>query len=508
MGYHGLACVSPHRCKSRTLRSPESLVLGYTLYLCIMSRVPRPFPLVVPNELLTGSTQSHSRATSLSSITSTTGLLTKNNAVPPILPTTRPTSPASIQSYHSFRSTSSRTVPKRLFVVNAAPGDTLARMRREQEEHREAAYGAMAGPDRRPRVLQSRFSGSTIASTHSLDAPPPRIFSTAQSFVRAALSRQPSARIATPVVPVVPERREQEPAPPRIPPRPLRPLLLSQNPFMEPLSRHGTPETALSSQSFASAPANLNWGHVAAYNPFDVPQTYGPYLTPHRSTVSAGIPPQLQPGLRSTGSISSSDSMSANLSAIPIPNTSIPPHMIAPHVSYTGAPLVPPRLHTATPGSASIHSMVPSLHGTDEYGQPITVISRAPERSYSGAGTAAPPQVAQQAHIRAGSDPIQWRPYSAGPRVYAYDDVELPNPYNRGAEIRRYGSVPHVRSGSYGGLGYAYGVPPVPYGGAGYYMTEYVGQGAGGPARGIARGFAGTSGSGWREVVIRAAATS
>ncbi|RDX50056.1 hypothetical protein OH76DRAFT_1482551 [Lentinus brumalis] len=465
-----------------TAWSITGLILGYTIYLCIMSRVHRPFPLITPNDLITGSTPSVSRSPSMSSVNSRTGLLARDT-------NGRSSGPASIRSAHS--PASGRTVPKRMFTaINGAashPEDAHGRVRREQQIRRGQSYGAMGSPQHpRPSVgpiLQSRFSGSTIASTRSFDSPPPRAVSPVQSSVMSTLSRQSSAATT-----VTPQRQPQN-----VFRAPHRPLLLNPNPFMDPLSRHGTPETALSGVSYSSAPGNLNLGHMAAYSPFAQPYAYSGYLGPYSASTSAGVPPQLQPGARPDVT------HLADPFADPHPHarsaSSSPQYMtsMGPHISYAASPVgPPPRMHNATPSNASIHSMAPSLHFTNEHGHPI------PGAAAHGQGQGSM-HLPASAHMRMASDPV-WRPYSAGARLSGpYDDVELPNPYNRGAEIRRYGSVPHVRSGSYGAPaygGYGYGNGYVTYAPVGYMGQDMRsgGRGAANDAR-------------WREVVMRAAAT-
>ena len=108
--------------------------------------------------------------------------------------------------------------------------------------------------------------------------------------------------------------------------------------------------------------------------------------------------------------------------------------------------------------------------------------------------------------MRMASDPL-WRPYSAGARLGPYDNVELPNPYNRGAEIRRYGSVPHIRSGNESG---GYGYAGLGYGGYGLGYAMGFGYGAWGREGGVvpmAAGKAAGNDPRWREMVMRAAAT-
>lgn len=107
--------------------------------------------------------------------------------------------------------------------------------------------------------------------------------------------------------------------------------------------------------------------------------------------------------------------------------------------------------------------MSPSIHfnhanASPTSGHPAALTPSHPANMHAGAGAARLPEAA---HLRSASDDPLFRPYSAGPRVGrrgagAYDDLALPNPYAAGAEIRRYGSVPHMRSAGYG---YEYRAP-------------------------------------------------
>ncbi|KAH9857014.1 hypothetical protein C2E23DRAFT_934271 [Lenzites betulinus] len=400
--------------------SITGLLLGYTVYLCIMSRVPHPAPLVTLNDLL--DTPPVSRATSVVSAHSATRLLSQSAQST----LARPASPASMYSQESTRP---RTVPKRLFVANSTPrSSTQTTVSRTEELQRAPSYGATGTETREiePSILHSRFSTSTMGSTHSVAPALPRSLFSLRVPHSEHLFRRPSA----PAAPSVP-RPPVEKMPQRIPPRP---LLL--NPFSDPLSRHGTPETAFSGYSYTSAPANMNVGGYAVPPPFpgpygQGPAAYGSYLSPYAS-------PSLYSAPQFDRSSTPQTIYTVTGPAQVLPG---PPGYayLAPYaVHYAGAPT---RTHAATPSASSIHSMSPSIHFHPTGPAPAHPASLTP--AHPANETRAPPAV----HLRSASDPVV-RTYSADPRVGGRGDgdVMLPNPYAAGAEIRRYGSVPHVRS--------------------------------------------------------------
>ncbi|KAI0375042.1 hypothetical protein BV20DRAFT_1041206 [Pilatotrama ljubarskyi] len=460
--------------------SITGLLLGYTVYLCIMSRVPRPFPLVTPNDLL--STPPVSRAPSMTSVHSATRLLSRTYST---APGGRAASPAS--SVYSQDSARAKTIPKRLFVANSGTADSFSQASRVDEAGQVRTYGAIdtnaSRGDPGPSPLYSRFSTSTIGSTYSAvlatePSPPKRLFS-----LRASrpdfLARRPSAPAPAPPRP----QRLREKAPPR-------PLLLNPNPFgTDPLSRHGTPETALSGLSFVPAPENLDRGRMA---PAFVGSTN--YLTPYGLAPYPPLPLQLQRGQFDRS-----------------PSPQVYTYAPAQYMYYSDVPVsTPDHTRAHTPGSSSIHSMSPSIHFTpaDAPGHPAALTPGAtpPSRPYLNSdanGSAQWTRLPPTAHLRSTSDPL-FRPHTADPNTpasRAYDDVMLPNPYAAGAEIRRYGSVPHVRAAP--GLGVA--------GGNGskdeqvHYTAGWTGHGARVQEKGIARGMMAAGDPRWREAVMKAA---
>ncbi|OBZ75979.1 hypothetical protein A0H81_04157 [Grifola frondosa] len=365
------------------------LLLGYTIYLCIMSRVPRPAPLFIPNLLLSTSTPDSQKGI-------------------------RPESPASEYSQESFPRP--KTIPKRLFLVNGMTSSSDVSSRMSQESHLGYAYGAVGPSGHHSQVpsVRSRLSSSTIISMRSASS---RATVRPQLPPMGQVSRQNS-------VEQTPQPYIEAHAPPR--------LLVT--PFTEPLSRHGTPETAFSALSFSSAPGNLYAGQMAQFNRVRSPP--GPSMTPMNPTRYIDY-------LTPYGNVPSSHAQPSHPEAFPVRtgspymySYSTPPVSVVyapayrgPFVTYTGVPVgMPPRLNT--PDAHSIHSLAPSLH-FEAHAEPR-----------------APPAV----HVRTTSDPV-WRPYTASPHLPALD-APLPNPH---AEIRRSGSVP---GGSFGPRGDRLGVPP------------------------------------------------
>ncbi|KAI0780783.1 hypothetical protein BD413DRAFT_500132 [Trametes elegans] len=466
--------------------SITGLLVGYTIYLCII-RIP-----------------------SMSSINSATHLLHRVDTQR----SPRPASPASVYSQESMHS---RTAPRRLFVVNR---DSLAqpfsstRGSIAEPLRRNASYGATNAQDRTPAssVLPSRFSTSTIASIEHVDpAPPKRMFSL-RSTRSSHLLRQPSApavpalpaSIPIPVPAPVPAPVPRKPAQ-RQPPRRVQPppLSLSPKPFTERLSQHGTLETAPARVSSISAPANPNLVRGTPY----MQGSYGTHRMPHAH--SAGIPSQPRP------------SMQYNRSASPQMQMYAGPQVFAgypaPYVTYGGqlvrSPSATPSVSSMT--SMSIHSMSPSIHFTNAFGNTRThPAALTPAHPFNMKGNAAGSPPPAHLHLRSLSDPL-FRPSSADPHMgpYAYHGGALPGPYHAGAgagaEIRRYGSLPHVRSGSYGLVGYGGGAGAYGAAGQAYYTAGWTGHGAQLREKGIARGgvaAASVTDLRWREEVMKAAA--
>ncbi|KAL1944577.1 hypothetical protein VTO73DRAFT_3007 [Trametes versicolor] len=437
--------------------SITGLLLGYTVYLCIMSRVPRPFPLVTPIDLL--DSQTASWTTSIISAQSVTHLLPSSDNKPlNSRPSTRSAGTASSASVYSQNSAPRpKTVPKRFFVANAAPASNtpagVARM--GQQLQRTPSYGATESEMREvePSILQSRFSTSSMESEQSAAPAPPtlrRLFSLRASRASEHLFRRPTAPASLPASPRPSREMAQRAS--------QRSLLLNNaNPFSDPLSR---PQTALSGRSYASG-----LSYASAFPPTPVRQPQPPpelyYHSPYGPPAHYASP----------GSQYSSRAASPQVYAVGPPPGPPGYAYLAPYaVHYAGAPA---RTHAATPSAVSIHSMSPSIHfgshanihaspsPISASGHPAALTPSHPANMHMHAGARLP----EAAHLRSTSDPL-FRPYSAGPRVGrrgagagAYDDLALPNPYMAGAEIRRYGSVPHMRSAAGYGYGYEYRAP-------------------------------------------------
>ena len=436
----------------------------HTIYLCIMSRVPRPFPLVTPNDLLTGSNPSLSRASSrvlsMSSEKSATGLLSQPQVQPYSLPVGRLSSRSpSIQSQGSHVS---RTVPKRLFVVNtdvaSVSSDTATRSPRRQQLHRGVSYGAMGSPAHpRPVDRLSIPPSPSVFSGLSVATPP------ASAVPSTAFTRRPSAAPS-----VTPRQAEEGNAPRALQPSPLPDV----NPFTDPPSRNPSPESFHSQLSMRSAPPDLDMG--GAYNSFS--RTYGGYLTPYFSYNSNGslvsIPPQLNPGKFPTARLSNPSipfmaSSQSSLSSYPgTPSTSTP---------------------TLTPSNASVHSLVPSLHLAGPHTPPDVPVDIASREPSPYAITALP-----TAYMRTNGG-------------------STTTPYQ--ADVRRYLSVPGPQSGSTS-AGAGYGAPwPRYFAGPTPSGPGYAGQAMPGalpmatyPTR-LANGVVGANDAPWREMVLRAASS-
>ncbi|THH26939.1 hypothetical protein EUX98_g7248 [Antrodiella citrinella] len=248
------------------------------------------------------------------------------------------------------------------------------------------------------------------------------------------------------------------------------------NPFMDPVSRPGTADTAYTALSFGSNSSSfgprgnglvkLTAGYnssTSSFGPCGDAYMSGPdtvYLSPFQLSPEddGGKTPRApsSPGTESIYSLYDSptdDEKELDLDvdlekAMPVPATRA---FNAPMVRQTLSS--PPRMHTATPHS--VHSVAPSVDWTS-----------AEQRSQS------PAQIQQQqvnrmppppspVHARAASDPV-YRPYTASPRLlhpqHAYPQqqpdsrdttVLLPNPFPMvGAThtVRRYASIGHTRA--------------------------------------------------------------
>lgn len=451
-----------------------------------MSRVPRPFPLVTPNDLLTGSLPSPgrapSRASSVSSVKSATGLLSQVQIQPYNLPVGSPSNYS--PSIQSQGPSVPRTVPKKLFIVTtdaaSVSSDALLRARREQPLRRGVSYGAMGGPAHPRPVGRPSIPGTPSVYSGSSVATPP-----ASAVVPVAAStRSPSTRPSVRLKPVKESNVSGVP-------QGSSPTMFSVNPFRDTPPRNPSPESFYSQISMRSTPANPDVGS-GSYSPPSRP--YGGYFTPYFSYSSNGslvsIPPQLHLGKSQMGRLS---------------NPSMP-YMASSQVSNVSYPGTPSSTPTLTARNASVHSLVPSLHIADPHTSPDVPVDVAPR---------APPPLPLSA------PPAAYMRTVSGDPLRGLSKVRIPasgrtNAMSYGGNVRRYGNVQGTRSGNESaGSGYGYGAPVHGYGAPvhGYFTggvgRDYAGQTQPGTpptyTRRIAQVYGGANDAPWREMVMRAA---
>ncbi|KAL6305406.1 hypothetical protein BKA93DRAFT_227748 [Sparassis latifolia] len=369
------------------------LFLCYTAFLLAVYRVPRPVPNTGLDLLSTSKRMSRTSDKSPSSASATELLQddVEQNA--------RPKSPDSIYSQVSVispRASALSTVPR------AMDPPSTSRLPRPV-----GSYGAMGRPRPMPDTHVFPPRVSSLSSTGTL-SPAPSYMSQYSYRPPSRLFRQESVILN----PVQTRRRAS-----------LRPLLL--NTFVEP-SRHGTPDTALTSSTYRNSAESEGESPYTKWLSFSSSSTGSKHTRclsePEPSPLPTyySVPFQLQPGISPiarTGTIS------------------LYPHSAPPSIYYDGlysAPAgsaailldVPLRSQTATPGSHSIHSLTPSLHYAEQ-----CVVAKPP----------------CSAHVRAASDPLP-SPYGSNLSSLDHEsmaDLLLPNPHEamvaRG--IRRYSSL-------------------------------------------------------------------
>ncbi|OCH95030.1 hypothetical protein OBBRIDRAFT_788767 [Obba rivulosa] len=373
------------------------LFVGYAAILCLMSRVPRPLPLITPNPLLTS--ESSSPRDSRASVSSTTQLL-RSTLTGTLEKYERPTSPASVYSQDERP----RSQLKQLHLLSGLPSSPRPP---SQQHRRDMSYGATRGPSpaQGPYATWPRSASpamSTNSSVYSLPAQP---------------AQRPS--LGTEVRQV----RQMSPAPSQTSRRSpaLRPPMI--DPFLDQSGLDNVPDTARAELNFPSTAGtsstatlreHLNRGgsprmERGMANPAQA-RSGSPYSPPR------GLPYQLQPGPMGAFGMQAGSPYMQHPGAVAWYYNTYPAYMSAARTLN-----VPSRTHTATPNS--IHSVAPSIHFTEHHG------ARQP-----------PP-----AHVRAASDPMQ-RPHTAHPRLEP--DIPLPNPFAMVAtgDIRRYGSVPNEKA--------------------------------------------------------------
>ncbi|TCD60021.1 hypothetical protein EIP91_010872 [Steccherinum ochraceum] len=407
------------------------LLVGYTAYLCIMSRIPRPIPKITPNLLIDSDTP---RRGSVSSVTSATRLLTHAHQ--------KEMSMSSIASTASSQSASSgtRMVPKKLFVVNGLPSPS-------------------SPPSPTPRSIApfSRPGGSygAMSTPRSTAKSPAPTFRTESTVSTARAPVFPSPAWDNGAAMSYGERRLS---------RPDAPAVQLTNPFMDPLSRPGTADTAYSGMSYGSSASSFGsrgdgQGQDRIFlSPFQLsPQAFGESeKVPHSPN---------SPGAESIYSLY--DSPQDEHPEVDLEKATTvmraPAHYLA-TVRQTSWFPTPTRTHTATPHS--VHSVSPSVEWTTEQQRVQTPLSlsraRTPSQRVATPVLNRPPP---PIHARAASDPV-YRPYTASPRMLHLDQdqailnttyapppipdntVLLPNPFPMvgAANVKRYASIGHTRA--------------------------------------------------------------
>ncbi|KAI0686732.1 hypothetical protein BC835DRAFT_1378881 [Cytidiella melzeri] len=341
------------------------LLLGYIPYLLIMLRVPRPIPKITHNPLLdTPPMSRRSSVSSFGSVSSTTRLIRSDSAY---------------SSYTTLPDTR-KTVAQRSFGYPTA------------------STPARRGP---PPIY-------TNGSNRAVDTPP------ANNLIRSVSVTPPTPR-ATTNIPMPGSLQTAEAlsqSSRNSTPRPLPTPPLFTNPFLDPLSRTGTPQTAFSQMSFntsttspprhSRANSNLDqWPPLVAY-----PTTAASATNASSAPRSSDVVPVWSP-YEGRWVYSSSPER---------------PRSGRPNLVLAGSTL---RDHTKTPHS--IHSVAASMH-MHHLPDPISHTPPAPV-----------------VHARARSDPI-YRPATVAPGGINPDDP-LPNPFPlvSATEVRRFGSVPSAQ---------------------------------------------------------------
>lgn len=391
-----------------------------------MIRVPRPLPTstVTPNLLL--NSEPSSRRGSASSIDSATGLLGD--------PAGSLTSqPADVERIGS------QTAPKSYFTntglpqpVSMTPTGVTSYARAGDN------YGSMGIPRGPPLAAWAQSRAPSVRSVPTPASGIPR-------SLKSSVSRTPE------------QRRSQAAIPPNSLP----------NPFMDPLSRYGSPASTYSTVSHNGQPMEVENGYsLERYQPMvpiPAPQSAG-----YRSV---GYGPTPAPSLPSTPAYS----------VRPRPEPySFPP--LENSFGVAGVRSAGERLRVATATPHSMHAVAPSWH----------VAEPAPT----------PPRP-QPAHVRGSSD-YSYRSYTASPRMYSVADAPLPNPFPETAdrgEVRRFGSMSGPDGGAYhGGSGGTY----LSYGRDAQNAAHLVGALGMRPPRAEA---AMTDAVRWRQLVLSAAAS-
>lgn len=368
-----------------------------------MSRVPFPIPKITPNLLL--DTPTASRRTSMASVNSTTYLLRRTESASSLSPMrASPTPRPQIQEV--IRNTSSF---KRLQVVNGMPSPTSPVVSPSSGIRALGYYGTIASP-RMPPPSAAISSSSSIRSwtgspipaslrSAATDLHPAYLRSASStpiphSLRSATTSPSPSMRqnALARLSRTFSQKRNSRP--------PVLPLV---NPFMDPCSRNGSPDSVYSTLTFNSA------GSLPSRGPH-----YLSYHIPPLTGVNEKVMPVEPESPSSIYSLYSDTDTKYDLESQSLSDMS---HNLAnPRIKSTISS--PPRTHTATP--QSVHSVAPSVHFHSE-----------------------PPMV----HIRSYSDPV-YRSYTASPRMPQGAPNSFDSPHSNpfpmvGVDVRRYASIGH-----------------------------------------------------------------
>ncbi|KAH8106731.1 hypothetical protein BXZ70DRAFT_244723 [Cristinia sonorae] len=369
------------------------LLVGYTVYLCIMTRIPRPLPQITPNFLIDPDV---TRRSSVSSVNSATRLIQREKeASPRSVPTIVP----------QISVPQNRTVPKKLFVTNGMASPVSP----------PTATPAAGAP-----LLRVGGSYGAMGAPRSFNASPAPTFSTQSTMMTERSPMVPAATWNNGFS----QRRGVQPDTLQV---------QLPNPFMDPISRPGTTDTAYTSYTATSAPFGMRGAPFVGQDMVFL----SPFQLPYESEKTPAQPSS--PGAESIYSLYSTDSPKDEKDIdLERGTTAAPPFL--PQISHNMRLTLssPPRMHTATPHS--VRSMAPSVEWPSEQARAQTPVamSRVP-----------PPA---PVHARAASDPV-YRPYTASeqlPTIYAAPDytVPLPNPFPMvgATSVRRYSSIGHTRA--------------------------------------------------------------
>ncbi|CAL1704908.1 unnamed protein product [Somion occarium] len=383
--------------------------LCYAIFLCIMSRIPFPIPVITPNLLLSANPSPRSSTASINSASRLLGSPQSSNRSPQSRWSGDSNELRKTQKVIQYvnQRQANRTSPKKLFVVNGLPSpispEPVSVPEQASRAHSRMRSGGSYGAMGSPRVpLPSTTISSTSSGRSATSSPIPASLRSATNSPAPSSMRQNSiARMSR----TFSQKRTSRPQ--------ALPLL---NPFMDPMSRNGTPDSTYSAFTYNSSSSTATPGSFGQ-------QYLSPYHVPPLSGIQEKDGPQ---DAKEPESPSSIYSLYSTYSSTDSSNEQSISHVILspydPRTSPTMKSTIssPPRTHTAT--LQSVHSVAPSVHFQSEQ------------------------RVPPMAHIRAFSDPV-YRSYTASPRlVHEPTEAPLPNPFPMvGAELRRYASIGNER---------------------------------------------------------------